>query len=89
MSERIIYEYLVTKDWFGSLEKGCRLYYNHNKGGYMYHTEYSSINKGDKYTSYGENSMDYIINLDVADKYLEQGELIAGPVLGGLIPNTK
>lgn len=84
MKENKVYEYLVTKDWFGSLEKGSRLYYDYSKGGYIFHTEYESKSKSNRYESSEFNSADYFISAEIANRYVEIGDLLTGPELGVL-----
>ncbi len=85
MKSKVVYEYLVTKDWFGSLEKGCRLYYDHTRGGYVYHTETENTYKSDKYVSTETSESDYFISIDVAENYIKREALIPGPELGELV----
>ena len=84
MEKKKIYEYLIVKEYFGSLNKGCRLYYYYDKQGYLYHTEYGSCSKSDRYECKEYSTTDYFISIDIADKYLKSEELISGPELGEL-----
>jgi len=79
-----IYEYLVTNDWFGSLEKGTRLYYDYSKGGYVYHYEYESNTKETRYSRYETNFTDYFMPIETAEQYILKGDLTTGPELGNL-----
>jgi len=79
-----IYEYLVTNDWFGSLEKGTRLYYDYSRGGYVYHYEYESNTKDSRYNCFEVRSTDYFMSVEVAQQYILKGDLITGPALGDL-----
>ena len=84
MEEQKVYEYLVTKDWFGALEKGSRLYYDYSKGGYVFHTEFESNSRSDRYESYEHNSTDYFLSVKRAQQYIVNGDLITGPEIGVL-----
>ncbi len=84
MKTKKVYEYLVTKEWFGALEKGSRLYYDSSVGGYIFHTEFESQSKSDKYECFESNSTDYFMSVSTAEKYINRGDLIPGPELGEL-----
>jgi len=85
METKKIYEYIVVaRDWFGNLEKGSRLYYDYNRGGYIYFYESERTDKNSRYETKSFETMEYFISPTVSDVYLKNGELIAGPELGML-----
>lgn len=85
MESKKIYEYITVKaEWFGQLDKGTRLYYDFDKGGYVYHYEYESTNRDLRYVSKSTEVRDYLISVDIAETQLRMDNLIAGPELGEL-----
>jgi hypothetical protein len=79
----VVYEYVVVnKEWWDNLEKGTRLYFDHDKNGYVYHYESERFNKNDKYECKSITTEDYFISLGVADKGLRTESLAAGPLYG-------
>lgn len=83
MEKRQIYEYVVVKaEWFGSLDKGTRLYYDYDKNGYVYHYEYEKTEKNSRYNSTSYEEVDYFMSLDVVESNLRADNLVAGPELG-------
>ncbi len=89
MVSKDIYEYLTTADWFGSLEKGTRLYYNFSRGGYIYHYERTSTSNDERYSSNEFSSYDYFISVDIADEQIRRGALLPGPLLGAIEEGSK
>jgi len=85
MEERKVYEYVVANDYFNSLDKGCRLYYDYNKQAYVYHTEYESTNNTQTYKSHTTESRDVILSVDTVNRSINDGLLTAGPILGTLV----
>jgi hypothetical protein len=84
MENKKIYEYLIVAEWFSSLDKGTRLYYDYDRQGYVYHYETESTHKSDKYESKSFETTDYFISLLSAEKSIAKGELTVGPELGEL-----
>jgi hypothetical protein len=85
MESKKIYEYLiVSAEWFGSLDKGTRLYYDYDKNGYVYHYETESYDKDTRYEKKSVEIIDYFISLGMADHQFRVGCLTAGPELGVL-----
>ena len=85
MKSRKVYEYVIVNiDWFGSLDKGTRLYYDYDKQAYVYHYESDKKEKNSKYEYTYFESNDYEMSVEIVDKYLNGGELLAGPEIGEL-----
>jgi hypothetical protein len=90
MKMREIYEYVtVNTEWFANrLDKGCRLYYDFDKGAYVYHYESEEHTVNNKYTSVEKETTDYTISLDSVDLNIRAGALVPGPNLG-ILEGTK
>lgn len=85
MENKQIYEYVVVKaEWFGTLDRGTRLYWDYDKQGYTYHYEHSSTDKESRYESKSFETRDYFISIDVAESQIKSENLVAGPDLGVL-----
>ena len=85
MENKKVYEYLTVKaEWFGSLDKGTRLYYAFDKGGYVYHYETESNERDDRYTRKSFETKDYFISVSVAENQIRTDNLIPGPEIGEL-----
>lgn len=79
-----VYEYLVVKeDWlYGDLSKGTRLYYDYDKGGYVYHYEREDTHNDNRYQSKSFTSTDYFISLKIAENGMIKDLISVGPELG-------
>jgi hypothetical protein len=88
INSMIVYEYLVIKeDWsYGDLSKGTRLYYDYDKGGYVYHYERDEVHSDDKYSSKSHREENYFISIDLANKGIQREALTVGPELGEFEP---
>jgi len=84
-----VYEYLVAKEWFGNLEKGTRLYYDHNRQGYVYHYERDDVSNDNRYSYKSVKVEDYFISATLADENIKKGELETGPEIGELESKTN
>ena len=85
MENKKIYEYLTVKaEWFGSLDRGTRLYYDFDKRGYVYHYESESSDRDERYTRTSFETKDYFISVDIAENQLRIDNLTAGPEIGEL-----
>ena len=88
MGNKLVYEYVVVKDWLENLEKGTRLYYDYNENGYVYHYEVERTNRNSRCTFSSSTVEDYFISLDIANNGITIGTLIAGPELGEYVLST-
>lgn len=84
METKKVFEYIVTKDWYDGLEKGTRLYYDHNKQGYVYHYESERTEKNNLGTSTRFTIEDRFISINSATDGIKNDTLTPGPELGEL-----
>jgi hypothetical protein len=85
-----VYEYVIVNiEWFGSLDKGTRLYYDYDKQGYVYHYESDKKERNSKYEYVYFESNDYLMSVATVEKYLNSGELVPGPEIGELEYKSK
>lgn len=84
-----VYEYVTIVDWYGALEKGTRLYYDHNKQAYTYHNETEHASNTSRYQSKEFSSVDYLISTTAIEKGINDKLFAPGPELGELEFGTK
>ena len=84
MESIVLYENVETTDWIEGLDKGTRLYYDFDKGLYVYHYERESTSKNKWCETKTFTSEDYFIRPETMVVKMRTGQFIAGPELGAL-----